>query len=61
MNEATLDMLNDKRDLEMKICNLLNAFQSKTGLALSDISFSCAPETGLDPGPVLSVDLEFTL
>lgn len=61
MNQTTLDMLNEKRDLEMKICELLNAFQDKTGLALSDISFSCAPETGIDPGPVLGVDLEFTL
>jgi hypothetical protein len=61
VNQAMLDMLNDKRDLERKICQLLNEFQSQTGLALSNISFSCAPETGIDPGPVLGVDLEFTL
>lgn len=61
MNETTLQFYNDKLDLERSICELLNAFQSKTGLALSNISFSCAPETGIDPGPVLGVDLEFTL
>ncbi len=61
MNESTLEFHNQKRELEMKVCALLNEFQTRTGLRFVSIEVSPSSQIGIDPAPVLGVTVEFKL